>query len=63
LPSGEAVASLSHAIRNIIQSLRGGADAVELALAREDLNLAREGWPILSRNLDRIYALTLNMLA
>jgi hypothetical protein len=27
------------------------------------LRLAKEGWPILSRNLDRIYALTQNMLA
>lgn len=60
---GQTVASLSHAIKNILQGLRGGADAVELAINRGDLNLAREGWPILSRNLDRIYALTLNMLA
>ncbi|MCI0630228.1 MAG: ATP-binding protein [Phycisphaerales bacterium] len=59
---GEAVASLSHSIKNIIQALRGGADAVELALNKGDLKLAKEGWPILARNLDRIYALTLNML-
>ena len=32
-------------------------------LNRGDLKLAREGWPILTRNLDRIYGLTLNMLA
>jgi len=60
---GQTVASLSHAIKNILQGLRGGADAVELALKRGDLKLASEGWPILTRNLDRIYALTLNMLA
>jgi len=60
---GETVASLSHSIKNILQGLRGGADAVELALNRSDLDMAREGWPILSRNLDRIYSLTLNMLA
>jgi two-component system NtrC family sensor kinase len=60
---GETVASLSHSIKNILQAMRGGADAVELALNRNDLKLAREGWPILARNLDRIYALTLNMLA
>ncbi|UCD74236.1 MAG: FHA domain-containing protein, partial [Phycisphaerales bacterium] len=60
---GQAVASLSHSIKNILQGLRGGADAVELAVNRGNLDLAREGWPILSRNLDRIYALTLNMLA
>jgi signal transduction histidine kinase/pSer/pThr/pTyr-binding forkhead associated (FHA) protein len=60
---GETVASISHSIKNILQGLRGGADAVELALKKEDLALAREGWPILARNLDRIFTLTLNMLA
>ena len=60
---GETVASLSHSIKNILQGLRGGADAVELALNKSDLKLAKEGWPILARNLDRIFALTLNMLA
>jgi signal transduction histidine kinase/pSer/pThr/pTyr-binding forkhead associated (FHA) protein len=59
---GQAMASLSHSVKNILQGLRGGADAVELALKRGDLALAEEGWPILARNLDRIYALTLNML-
>jgi signal transduction histidine kinase len=60
---GQTVAWLSHSIKNILQGLRGGADAVELALNRGDLKLAKEGWPILTRNLDRIYGLTLNMLA
>lgn len=60
---GQTVATLSHSIKNILQGLRGGADAVELALNRGDLDLAREGWPILMRNLDRILTLTVNMLA
>jgi signal transduction histidine kinase/pSer/pThr/pTyr-binding forkhead associated (FHA) protein len=60
---GQTVAWLSHSIKNILQGLRGGADAVELALNKGDLSLAAEGWPILTRNLDRIYGLTLNMLA
>ena len=59
---GQTVASLSHAIKNILQGLRGGADAIELALNRGDVDLAKEGWPILARNLDRIFALTMNML-
>ena len=59
---GETVASVSHSIKNILQGLRGGADAVELAINRGDLDLAGEGWAILSRNLDRILSLTLNML-
>ena len=45
-----------------MQGLRGGADAVQLALERKDLELALRGWPIVSRNLERIQALTMNML-
>ncbi|MDG2022157.1 MAG: ATP-binding protein [Phycisphaerales bacterium] len=59
---GEAIAALSHSIKNILQGLRGGADAVELALNRDNTELARQGWTILARNLDRILALSLNML-
>ncbi|MBY0308061.1 MAG: GAF domain-containing protein, partial [Phycisphaerales bacterium] len=60
---GQTVASLSHSIKNILQGLRGGADVVEMGLRKDDLKVARGGWPILKRNLDRIIALTLNMLA
>ncbi len=60
---GETVANLSHAIKNILQGLRGGADAVELALNRDRTEMAKEAWPIVSRNLDRIFSLTMNMLA
>lgn len=60
---GETVASLSHSIKNILQGLRGGGDVVEMGLRKEDLRVARGGWGILKRNLDRIMSLTLNMLA
>lgn len=60
---GETVATLSHAIKNILQGLRGGADVVEMGLKRDDLKIAKGGWEILKRNLDRIVNLTLNMLA
>ena len=60
---GETVASLSHSIKNILQGLRGGADVLGMALKKDDLEIARRGWDILSRNLDRIYTLTMNMLA
>ncbi len=60
---GETVASLSHSIKNILQGLRFGADAVDLSLSRGELAKAQEGWPVLQRNLDRIHSLVLNMLA
>ncbi len=60
--AGETVANLSHSIKNILQGLQGGADVVEMGLARDNLPLARNGWKILKRNLDRIVSLTMNML-
>jgi two-component system NtrC family sensor kinase len=60
---GETIASLSHSIKNILQGLRGGADVLEMGLKKEDFQLSRGGWDVLSRNLERIYTLTMNMLA
>lgn len=60
---GETVATLSHSIKNILQGLRGGADVVEMGLKKDDLRIAKGGWAILARNLDRIIGLTMNMLA
>ncbi len=60
---GQTVASLSHSIKNILQGMRGGADVVELGLRKQNMNVVSNGWEIVSRNLERIYALTMNMLA
>ena len=60
---GQTVASLSHSIKNILQGLRGGADVVELGLRKDNMNVLRNGWEIVDRNLDRIYSLVMNMLA
>ncbi len=61
--AGEAVAYLSHYIRNILQGMRGGADILRRGLERQDLKHATQGWQVLERNLDRTYNLVLNMLA
>jgi len=60
---GQTVASLSHSIKNILQGLRGGADVVELGLKKDNMKVVRGGWEIVSRNLERIFELTMNMLA
>ena len=59
---GETVAAISHGVKNILQGLRGGTDAVALAIERGDLEMAGRGWGVLARNLERIQSLTLNML-
>ena len=60
---GQTVASLSHSIKNILQGLRGGAEVVELGLRKDNMPVMRNGWEIVARNLERIYELTMNMLA
>lgn len=60
--AGETVAYLSHAIKNILQGMRAGADVVERGLERRDFAVTTQGWRIVERNLDRCYNLMLNML-
>jgi signal transduction histidine kinase len=61
--AGETVASLSHSIKNILQGIRGGADVVEIGLRKQNLDDVKTGWTMLERNLDKVQALTMNMLA
>jgi two-component system NtrC family sensor kinase len=60
---GETTAALSHSIKNILQALRGGADVVEMGLRSNNLIQSSKGWRIVDRNLERIYNLTMNLLA
>lgn len=60
---GETTAALSHSIKNILQALRGGADVVEMGLRSSNVDQASKGWRIVDRNLDKIYNLTMNLLA
>ncbi|MCH8147605.1 MAG: FHA domain-containing protein [Planctomycetes bacterium] len=60
--TGQTVAYLSHHIRNILQGLQSGTDVVEVGLKRSDLNATRSGWPLVRRNVERIYQLAMNLL-
>lgn len=59
---GEAVASLSHYIRNILQGLQGGASVIEGGLRAHKLDNVSRGWAIVARNQQRINDLVLDML-
>jgi signal transduction histidine kinase/pSer/pThr/pTyr-binding forkhead associated (FHA) protein len=60
---GETTAALSHSIKNILQALRGGADVVEMGIRANNLVQASKGWRVAERNLQKIYNLTMNLLA
>ena len=61
--TGETVAHLSHYIKNILQGMRAGTDMIDMGLERGNLSTIATGWPIVHRNLQKIYNLTTNMLA
>lgn len=60
---GETTAALSHSIKNILQALRGGADVVEMGLKNNNIPQLGKGWRVVDRNLEKIYNLTMNLLA
>lgn len=60
---GEAVATLSHHTKNILQALLAGTEVVQRSLQTDRIDQARQAWPIVTRSLDRINTLILNMLA
>ncbi len=60
---GQAVASLSHSIKNILQGIQGGSHVIETGLGREQPGRVREGWDVVSRNLHRINSLVMDMLS
>lgn len=61
--TGETVAALSHYIKNILQGMTGGSDVIEMGLRKQALSTVDQGWQVVQRNLDKIYSLTMNMLA
>ncbi len=60
--AGRHAINLSHGIKNILQAVGGGREAMENALERENLAQARKAWPILTHNLDLIQKLVFDML-
>ncbi len=60
---GQAITSLSHATKNILQGIEGGSHAVETGLAGNQIESVSAGWEIIRRNLHRINGLVLDMLS
>ena len=62
LAVGETAEKLSHRIKNILQSINGGAHLVEAGLAEDSVESTRRGWEIVKRNQDRMSSLVQDML-
>lgn len=60
---GEATAGLGHCIKNIMTGVRGSGDMINLALETGEYRHLNTAWPILTRCIDRIETLVMNMLS
>lgn len=59
---GQAIAMLSHHIKNILQGIRGGSYLIKDGLAQHNEDLVRKGWEFVEKNQERISNLVLDML-
>jgi len=59
---GETVAGLSHTIKNIAGGLDGGIFVLQQGIEQEDATYLKQGWELVRGNVDRIKALSLDLL-
>lgn len=60
---GQAIAGLSHCIKNILNGMEGGSYILQKGLDKGKDSSIHEGWNILKRNSSRLKDLMLDMLA
>jgi two-component system NtrC family sensor kinase len=59
---GQAIATLSHHVKNILQGIRGGSYLIDEGLKSDDGDVVRKGWTIVERNQEKISNLVMDML-
>ncbi len=60
---GEAIATLSHHIKNVLQGLKSGSYLIDLGLQNGENDVVRKGWTIVEKNQNKIYHLVMDMLS
>lgn len=59
---GQAITTLSHHIKNILQGIRGGSYLIEEGLKSDERDVVQKGWDIVDKNQEKISNLVLDML-
>src|SRR5262249_17950234 len=60
---GQAVAALSHHIKNILQGLRSGSEILKMGLTDKDETLLHKGWTIVEKNQGKSAHVVMDMLS
>ena len=60
--TGETVAGLAHAIKNILSGLKGGRYMVNQGFERNEMKYLKDGWDMVERNIEKISGLTQDLL-
>ena len=59
---GHSIALLSHGIKNILEGLQGGSYVVDEGFKDGDLDLAKKGWSIVTKNIFEVTDIVKNIL-
>jgi PAS domain S-box-containing protein len=59
---GQAVTGIQHAIKNLLNALRGGAYLVRNGMAKDNRQRIQEGWAMVEEGIERIGSLSNHML-
>ncbi len=60
---GQAVAGLTHHIKNLLSGMSGGVELIDQGIESGDLELVRRAWPIFKRSAGRVSEFVQDMLA
>jgi signal transduction histidine kinase len=60
---GQAIAGISHYVKNILTSAMGSTSLIDMGMKSKDFNLIQNSWPILKRSNDTIWNLVQDMLS
>jgi len=61
--TGQTVAGMAHAIKNILGGLKGGRFMVNKGLEIAEMKCLQDGWAMVERNIEKISQLTLDLLS
>jgi len=59
---GQTLAGLTHCIKNILQGIKGGGQIIDMGFDKDNDDLVRSGWDMVSRNTGFMEELVLDLL-